>query len=469
MKDRGPHDVLDSLPGEVVGLVRRLMDEANATGLTLYLVGGPVRDWLLGRPMLDVDILVEGGGAKSLEALVRQASGKKGAQVREHPRFGTLSILRAGHSVDLATTRKEIYAHDGALPQVSEGTLQEDLQRRDFSVNALAVSLREGHAGEESNVIDIVDGLDDIAGRTLRVLHPRSFHDDPTRALRAARLSTRLDFQLARSSGSCLRNALRDGAFGAVSGDRLRREFEKLFADARSGGRPAVSLERLQAWHVLGALEPGLILDPAAKVPLRRLGKLFANPPWRPREHRPWVAGLCLWLAPLSPAMRRRTVKRFSVRGELAATIVDFVRLRSRLIKSLESTRGRGAVDLLLGGISEELLFALCASCEPLLRRRVVRWAAEDRDRRIPTSGRDLLNAKLEGPVVGVALARIRAAYLDGEVANREEALALARELQRRSSAPRRTRRKKASRSRAVANARGSTGGKRKLPAKDPE
>jgi tRNA nucleotidyltransferase (CCA-adding enzyme) len=277
------------------------------------------------------------------------------------------------------------------------------------------------------------------------VLHPRSFHDDPTRVLRAARLSTRLSLRLSRGSRSYLRDALRDGAFGRVSGDRLRREFEKIFSDAIRGGRPVVALEQLESWHVLGAIEPGLTLDPKAKPALRKLGKLLANPAWRSREIRPWVAGLCLWLAPLSPAMRRRTVKRLSIRGDVGGKIVDFVKARRRWIKALEGTRGRGAVDLVLSELDEEQLVALCASCEPLLRRRVVRWAAEDRDRRSPVSGRDLVNAGLEGPVVGAALARIRAAFLDGEVANREEAIALAREIQR--NAARKAKRKKSPKS----------------------
>jgi len=122
---------------------------------------------------------------------------------------------------------------------------------------------------------------------------------------------------------------------------------------------------------------------------------------------------------------------------------VDFAKSSARWIKALEGTRGRGAVDRVLSGLDEERLFALCASCSPLLRRRVVRWAAEDRDRRIPVTGRDLVNAGFEGEVVGVALDRVRSAYLDGEVANREEAMALAREIQRRSRGKRGAARKK--------------------------
>jgi tRNA nucleotidyltransferase (CCA-adding enzyme) len=447
---RASHNPVGALPEEVSELVRRLVEAAKKLGLTLYLVGGPVRDWLLERKVADIDLLIAGGSEETPELLARKVAGSQ-TRIREHRRFGTLTVSVGEYDVDLARMRSEEYAHHGALPKVSEGSLEEDLLRRDFSVNALLfplLGMEKIAAGSEDNdstnsVIDIVGGLTDLKERSLRVLHPLSFHDDPTRALRAARFCSRLGFKLSRGSRSYLRDALRDGAFGAVSGDRLRREFEKLFSEAGRGGSPTAALERLHSWHVLGALEPGLILDARAKPALRRLGKLLADPPWRLRENRAWVAGLCLWLAPLTPGMRRRVISRLAVRGEAGEKIANFPRDQKRWTKALEGTRGRGAVDSVLADLDEDQLLALCAGSEPLLRRRVLRWAAEDRDRRIPVSGRDLLAAKLEGLVIGVALSRIRAAYLDGEVANREEALALAREIQRRSSAPRRTRRKK--------------------------
>ncbi|MCP5039874.1 MAG: hypothetical protein GY944_02520 [bacterium] len=437
-----PRDITSALPEERREIVERLRQGARGMGLTLYWVGGPVRDWLLGRPVDDIDLLVAGGGDGALETLARKVGGQ-GVKLRQHTRFSTLSFDIEGTRIDLACMRRESYPHAGALPRVEAGTLDEDLRRRDFTVNALAVALfdhEDGDGDDVEGVIDLVEGRSDLEAGVLRVLHPRSFHDDPTRALRAARLAARLGFKLVRGSRTGLRDALRDGAFGAVSGERLRREFEKLFADSRRGGQPAVALERLSAWHVLPALEPGLELAPKAKPPLRRLGKLLAEPPWRPRDHRPWVAGLHLWLAPLPPALRKRTVARLSVRGDTAERIVDFARTRGRCIKALEGTRGRGAVDTVLSQLDEEQLFALCASCDARLRRRIVRWAAEDRERRIPVTGRDLVAAKIQGKTVGVALARIRAGYLDGEVANREEALALAREIDRRSRSQRKSR-----------------------------
>jgi tRNA nucleotidyltransferase (CCA-adding enzyme) len=326
---------------------------------------------------------------------------------------------------------------------VEPGSLEDDLRRRDFSVNALAIPLDAGSGRTALPIEDPCGGVADLGEMNLRVLHSRSFHDDPTRILRAARLAPRLGFKLPRATRSALRDALRDGALGAVSGDRLRREFEKLFADASLGLDPSLALRNLGQWHVLGALEPGFEWPKVAAAPVRRLGRTIAEPQWRQNRNRPWVSGLALCLAPLRPALRRRVLQRFAVRGEAADRIANFGRERNRLLAALAKARGRGAVDGLLGGIHEETLLALFASAQPLVRGRVLRWAAEDRGRRAPLSGEDLVAMGLEGPSVGKVLARIRVAHLDGAIANREEAAALAVEWIRRRGAKARTRSKK--------------------------
>jgi len=421
-------NVLAALPPETLPLVEALAGRAEHQGLALYLVGGPVRDLLLGRAIRDVDLLVEPRGQTAAAELARRAA-PRGAQVQEYDRFGTVRVSTPEASVDVATARREEYRHPGALPQVAPGTLEEDLLRRDFSVNALALPLRSGSA--RVALVDPTGGEADLGAGVLRVLHERSFHDDPTRALRAARLAPRLGFHLARGSRSALRASLRSGAFGAVSGDRLRREFEKLFEDSHQGLDPVRALRLLDDWHVLAALEPGLRLPKEAVVPLRRLGRAIASPPWRGPRFRAWAAGLATWWQPLAAGLRRDALERLSVRGELVERIGDFPGRSRELLVALAKARGRGVVDGILAGCSEEELHALHAWAPTAERRRIVRWAAEDRSRRSPVSGNDLTAAGITGPAVGRALARVRAAYLDGAVANREEALALAVEVSR--------------------------------------
>jgi tRNA nucleotidyltransferase (CCA-adding enzyme) len=436
MRSASTTELLRELPESAAALVGAVLAAADERRIAVYLVGGPVRDFLLRRGVGDVDLVVEGRGGEGAAELAGAAA-PLGARVRSHDRFGTVSLQQAGASVDLASVRGESYAHDGALPSVRAGSLEEDLRRRDFTVNAMALPLSEAARSRHSGLVDLESGLRDLNERRLRVLHPRSFHDDPTRALRAARLAPRLGFTLTRGSRSVLRDALRDGAFSRVSGDRLRREVIKLFDDARQGLDPARALRLLSDWHVLGALEPGLRLEREAAPALRRMGRTIASPPWQAGRWRPWVSGLAVWLAPLEPGLRRRTLRRFAVRGTVATRIGNFSRARDSWLRSLEGARGRGAVDSVLRAVDDDELHALLASAPPPVRRRIVRYASEDRSRRAPVNGDDLTQVGLTGPAVGRALLRIRAAYLDGAVKTHEEAIALARELLARRGAGR--------------------------------
>ncbi len=450
-------DVLGTLPEPTADLLNAVATAAAAEGMSLFLVGGPVRDLLLNRPLVDVDLMVTGNARALADAVadeVNKAAGpeagkaegeEEGAmRIVPHDRFGTVRLETADAQLDLAQARDERYAHAGALPEVSPGTLEQDIQRRDFGVNALYCALDATAPSKRRAVIDPLGGLEDLAARRLRILHPRSFHDDPTRAFRAARFSARLGFSLDRRSRSALRDALRDGAFGSVSGERFRRELQLAFKEAEQGVPVGRILRLLSDWHVLSALEPGLVLAKDRVSPLRRLSKAIAEPEWPAPKWRPWVAGLSIWLAPLPAALRRRTLERFSIRGEQATRIVRFGRDAERVLRGLMKARGRGAVDATLNELPEETVHALYALATVPVRRRMLRWAIEDRRRRSPVGGAEMKEIGLAGPDVGRALIRIRAGFLDGEIANREEALALGIEMARRSARRETTPKKKA-------------------------
>lgn len=425
-------EILRAVPPSARPLALSLLEVAERDAAALYLVGGPVRDWLLGRPIRDVDLLLEADGESrtSAESLARSAAGPA-MKVVAHQRFGTVTVQGEGFALDLSLARAERYAHDGALPSVEAGSLEDDLRRRDFTANALALPLSRVARRRHRNIVELPGGLADLEARRLRVIHDRSFHDDPTRALRAARLAPRLGFTLLRSSRNAMRDALRDGAFGRVSGDRLRRELAKLFEDAALGLDPARALRLLDEWHVLGALEPGLSLPRDAGVSLRRLGRFVAAPTWPQPRWRPWVAGTLVWLAAVEPALRGRALRRFGVRGAVFERVVSWPRLRDRRLRALRRQRGRGVADAALRGLTEEELVAFYATAEASLQRRVARFASEDRYRKPPLRGSDLVALGASGPAVGRALEAVRAAYLDGKVRDREEALAFAQELLR--------------------------------------
>lgn len=438
MSGPAPSDVRRAIPAGVRPLVADVVRAAEAQGVAIGLVGGPVRDWLLGREIRDVDLVAipPDEGRKPGAAEVARAARASGDRVVHHRAFGTVRIERAGASLDLATVRSEVYGAAGALPIVGPGTLRRDLERRDFTVNALLVPLGRLARRRWPGIVDAGQGRSDLEARVLRVFHPRSFHDDPTRALRAARLASRLRFRLARSSRTALRDAVRDGAFGAVSGERYRAELSKLFVETAHGGDPVGALRWLSDAHVLAALEPGLQLPPEAAASLRR----WLRP--RPSGHDPagddaLLTGLMLWFAPFPPALRRRALRRFVVTGSHAERIGAFPNLKRRWVRELTKARGRGSIDAALGRIEAPELAALGATVTAPLRRKIDRWQREDRDVVLPVGGEELLAIGLRGPAVGHALARVRAAVLDRVVHSRDDALALAREIGR----PRRARR----------------------------
>jgi len=426
-------EILAAVPVETGVLLSRIARVAAAHETSIHLVGGPVRDLLLARDLVDVDLVVEGDARGLAEAVLNESGGGELGLV-SHDRFGTVRIEAADAQIDLAQLRNESYAHPGALPDVEAGSLVQDMRRRDFSINALICELDVSNPAKSIPIVDLEGGLEDLRQRRLRILHSRSFHDDPTRVWRAARFAARLGFSLDRKSRNVLRDALRDGAFGAVSGERWRRELLLTFEEARRGVHAGQVLRALSGWHVLSALEPGLLLGPDRMLPLRRLSRAIAVSEWSAPRWRAWVAGLSIWLAPLPAALRRRALERFSIRGEQARRIVQFGRDSERTLRSLARARGRGAVDAALGDLPEETVQALYALADSSVRRRILRWGAEDRRRRAPVGGAELAELGLAGPEVGRALARIRSGFLDGEIANREEALALAEEIARRTS-----------------------------------
>ena len=189
-----------------------LRKRATENGIPVFLVGGPVRDAVLDVPVNDLDFVLVGDALPLAEDLASELGGK----ALLHPRFGTATIEIDGDCVDLVTARKESYFSPGSLPEVSASSLEDDLARRDFPINAMALPL----TGDFSEVIDPHLGLNDIASRTIRTMHPASFIDDPTRMFRAIRYEQRLGFQISSDTLSNFKDAITQGYGDAVSGDR---------------------------------------------------------------------------------------------------------------------------------------------------------------------------------------------------------------------------------------------------------
>ena len=310
-------NLLTALRGRLSAPDQAVLDAAirlaEGRAIALYLVGGSVRDLLLGREQLDLDIAVEGDAIDLAQALAA-ADGR----VAVHPSFGTASVKGAFFSVDLAQTRAEEYPHPGALPVVRPAPLDEDLARRDFTVNAMALRLTRPQAGR---LVDPHAGRQDLERQAIRVLHDGSFRDDATRMLRAVRYEGRLSFRLEDSTARLLERDRR--YLDTISGARLRRELLAMLYEES----PHLLLTRCQELGLLAALHPSLEIDQ------RGVEALLRAPAERPA---PWDE-VCLCLLSWRSAEREveSLVERLALPRRHERALHDAVKLRA-LLSTLE-------------------------------------------------------------------------------------------------------------------------------------
>jgi tRNA nucleotidyltransferase (CCA-adding enzyme) len=218
-------NIRETIPGRVRGLLEAIGRLADERKIQAYAVGGCVRDWCFGiQRVTDVDVTVEGDGIAMARAMARRFHGT----VQTHEQFGTATIRGAGPRgvrVDVASCRREVYDRPAAYPRVSAGTLEDDLFRRDFTINAMAVSLDPDHLGV---LVDPFRGLQDLRRRLLRILHARSFRDDPSRILRGVRFAVRFGLRWERGTAAALREAIATGALGRLNAGRLHKELDRM-------------------------------------------------------------------------------------------------------------------------------------------------------------------------------------------------------------------------------------------------
>jgi tRNA nucleotidyltransferase (CCA-adding enzyme) len=237
--------IKEQLPEGVVAFIKHAGDTAEKLQQRLYLVGGIVRDLLLERGNVDMDMVTEGDAIK----LAQEIGTPIQAKVIVHPRFGTATIKWGIRSADFVSARVETYAKPGALPTVKPGTINDDLARRDFTINAMAVELNPRHFGE---LIDPFGGRDDLKKQQVRVLHEKSFVDDATRIWRALRYEQRLDFKIEPATRLLIKRDIIN--LKTISGDRLRHELELVLKEEL----PEKVLRRAYEMDVLGKLHPAL-------------------------------------------------------------------------------------------------------------------------------------------------------------------------------------------------------------------
>src|SRR5436190_6639681 len=381
----------------------------------VYLVGGTVRDILLGERNFDVDIAVEGDAIALAQALADALGGR----VRAHEKFGTAVVVYGdGERVDVVTARTEFYDAPAALPAVEHASIREDLFRRDFTINAMALSLKGDDYGR---LVDPFSGRADLEQKRIRVLHNLSFIDDPTRIFRAIRYENRYGFRMDEHTVRLARGTIEIGLVGDLSSARLRDELVALLEE----GEVEHSILRLAELGADKAIHPHLAADDEAVKLLARLRAIAQQyeldvPAWRlalialarklpPDEVYDWLQRL---------KMRRRDAEQIAAAVTVGPRIVE--RLRNRDVEPAET------VALADRYAPDAPLFALALTeLEPLHD-----YFRGLRDIRLEVTGSDLAALGLsESPRVGEVLAELRRRKLNGELDGRESELEAAREL----------------------------------------
>ncbi len=393
-------------------LLIRVGHSAESLGCHAFLVGGPVRDMLLGRTSLDLDVVVEGDAP----AVARAVVGPREPAPVTHPAFGTATITSGVFRIDLATSRAESYERPGALPAVRPGTIEQDLVRRDFTVNAMALALDGRHRGE---LLDPHCGRVDLDHGLLRVLHDGSFVDDATRILRGVRYEQRFGFAFDDATLELLVSAL--PYLDGISADRIRHELDRTFAE----DEPERTMRRLDALGVLHAIHPALAFDERKEWAFDQTRKNKCPAAHVQALH--WC--LLTWGMPTGEA------DTLTARLNLSRRFRDAV-LAAAGIRELEPELdnpqlSRSDVYALLSGFAHPaLLAAELMSARPAARENVSSFVQHLRHVRPLLTGTDLRAMGVtDGPEMGRLLTRLRDARLNGAVSTREDEESLVRRL----------------------------------------
>jgi len=421
--------ILTGFPQGMRALLKKIAALAHAHGWSAYIVGGFVRDLLVKRKNYDIDIVVEGDGP----ALARETARVLQARGFVHyPKFGTATIFldwprhipNPHHHrqlrIDFSTARREIYSAPAALPSVRFATIKEDLARRDFTINALAVCITGDGFGA---LVDFFGGEADIRNKVVRVLHEKSFRDDPTRIFRAVRFSTRYGFAIDPLTRRIIRRAITQRMFSKLTKQRLREEIILLLSepDPRRTARAMSALDELRFIH------PRVRYDRKASDLFTRIYKTLR---WYrthfPRQPlRQWVLYFGALVAPLGAQRTYTLIREWGFTKSDRTAITAIQKERGRIVRFLSSRVRRHPSDIyteLQGLPREMLIFALAACSRARARKHVYDFLARYSLVSLAVKGRDLRDLGIpEGPAYSMILRTLRREKLDKNLTTKRE------------------------------------------------
>ena len=399
----------DRTSPDLWALISRLGDLAADRASPLYIVGGRVRDLLLERPAADLDLVVEGDALE----LVRALALDQGGETVVHPRFGTATYRNGTLSFDLATSRTESYPRPGVLPDVRPASIEEDLARRDFTVNAMALRLSPPNAG---TLLDRFGSRQDVEDGLIRVLHEGSFVDDPTRIMRAIRYEQRLGFRIESSTLVLLSKDLH--LLPSVGVDRLRRELDLFLLEPA----PELPLVRAESLGVLRTIDPAL-------KPSARLSEIFQSARRQLEQVEPPIY-LALLLYSVEAGKAIQFLDRYRFPKELIGIVKGTLSLRDSEARiSVEGLRNSQVHDFFKGFDRDSVSAFGIAAEHDIAKARAADYLSRLANVRPELTGKDLINLGVpRGPDIGRVLNRLLEARLDGLTSSRKDEAALVKE-----------------------------------------
>jgi tRNA nucleotidyltransferase (CCA-adding enzyme) len=419
---------LERIPEEIKDIINKIRDIATRKNTPAYLVGGLVRDLILGVKNLDLDIVIEGDGIK----IAQDFAASLGVKITVHRQFGTATVfVKPGLKVDFSSSRKEYYPQPGHLPLVEAGSLRDDLNRRDFTINAMAVGLKDGR------LVDYFGGLDDLRHKVIRVLHPLSFIDDPTRILRAVRFEQRYDFKIEPESLAFLKEAYRSGLLERIHPHRTRDDLILVLKEKE----PLKEIKRIEKIAGFNFILPRFKISPKTCLFLKALRKEINYFHQNYTGRRPldtWVIYLIGLLDVLEAEKIKKVCAKFGLRRGVEIRLLSYKRSQSRRL-SAELSRASikpARIFTLLEPLSYETILALRASCaNPVFKRNITDFLDIYNGMRIFVSGNDLRGlGLLPGPGYQKIFTQVIKAKLNGQVKTKDEELALIKQLLRKRS-----------------------------------
>ncbi|XCN71272.1 MAG: CBS domain-containing protein [Candidatus Electrothrix aestuarii] len=421
----------DTLGRDIILLLRELGEIAQGLYMHAYAVGGFSRDLLLQTKNLDIDIVVEGDGILFAKELAK----RKQAGVRTHEKFATATvILPDGLRVDVATARLEYYAFPAAMPTVEHSSLKQDLFRRDFTINAMAIHLNPKWFG---TLVDFFNSQNDLKERRIRVMHSLSFVEDPTRIFRAIRFEQRLDFAISKHSEKLMRNAVRMHMYEKFSGPRFFSELKLILSE----DRPLASLRRLDSFHLFPVLWPDL-------RPNLKIDRRFVHILTQAEKAISWFKLLFLkdvgkqttrcesWMVCLLAVFsrsREQELRNFCQRFELPPKHRKQLLRQKRKADHLAQHMLRrpdmlpAEVYWLLDTLDNEgILYLMSIARKKYIRQQVSHYVTHQRGLQPLLSGQDLMDlGYAPGSSFRIMMNHVLGAQLNGEVSRKDEAIAL--------------------------------------------